>query len=391
MIRIVDPLRTFVPWGARLKYMPSGRQHRRHHAEGISAAFTDANARQRVHLAKEHITEQVAKSMQYLQDMGQAVTAALANFGIDASYEVQGYNKEPTAEEKSKATSGEQGQRSEAEVQKEVVETAPTEAQPTAPPAPPATPAAPEAAEAEYGQGVEQAQEVKEISEDHHEKAEDGQAHLVKAPSEKFRHLEEVEEQYCKAVKESNEEEVNKAKGINLPNEAIDCRCFVSRVGRWQCPACCKKAGRTARRPGGRFSAWKTASSEAKKTSPTNLQGSDKSSSDSSEDSDFETLSHESFQDCSDRASPHPKVRKLSLKSNVADGAGSSNVNAGNETSNVYPTLSPMPSTNIDQQNEYQGIAFRMIEMGFSAEEVFRVVRMHGNNFERCVEEILKK
>ncbi|KAK6015107.1 zinc finger, ZZ type [Ostertagia ostertagi] len=81
MIRIVDPLRTFVPWGARLKYMPSGRQHRRHHAEGISAAFTDANARQRVHLAKEHITEQVAKSMQYLQDMGQAVTAALANFG----------------------------------------------------------------------------------------------------------------------------------------------------------------------------------------------------------------------------------------------------------------------------------------------------------------------
>ncbi|KAK6046413.1 zinc finger, ZZ type [Cooperia oncophora] len=26
MIRIVDPLRTFVPWGARLRYMPSGRQ-----------------------------------------------------------------------------------------------------------------------------------------------------------------------------------------------------------------------------------------------------------------------------------------------------------------------------------------------------------------------------
>ncbi|KAK6017582.1 hypothetical protein OSTOST_16893 [Ostertagia ostertagi] len=206
--------------------------------------------------------------MQYLQDMGQAVTAALANFGIDASYEVRGDNKtEPSAEEKSKAAAGEQGQRSETETNKENVETAASEAQPTAPPttpAPPATPAAPEFgslenAEAEYCQAVEQAQEVKEVSEDHHEKAEDGQSHLVKAPSEKFRHLEEAEEEYCKAVgKESNEEkEVNTVKGINLPNEAIglqrDCRCFVSRVGRWQCPACCKKAGRTARRPGGDF------------------------------------------------------------------------------------------------------------------------------------------
>ncbi|PIO64186.1 hypothetical protein TELCIR_14193 [Teladorsagia circumcincta] len=40
--------------------------------------------------------------------------------------------------------------------------------------------------------------------------------------SAKFRHFEEADEEYCKAVKESNEvKEVNTVKGINLPNEAI--------------------------------------------------------------------------------------------------------------------------------------------------------------------------
>ncbi|XGW05357.1 hypothetical protein V3C99_016041 [Haemonchus contortus] len=401
MIRIVDPLRTFVPWGARLKYMPLGRHGRHRHGPGIGAVFPDANTRQRVHLAKEHITEQVARSMQYLQDMGQAVTAALANFGIDASYEVRGDDKkEPTADDKSKAASEEQSQPSDEQPNPENVETVPND---TLPSAPTALPVAPkfdhlEKAETEYCQAAEEAKEVNDIKEDKHEQVENVQHQPAKAPCEKFRQLEEAEMEYSKAVKASEEaKESSEAKETNLTNEAIglekECRCFVSRVGRWKCPACCKKE-RSLKRPGHKQS-YSKAVSEAmansrKESSPSKLQDSDKSSSESSDD-DFETLSHESFQECSGKVSSDTKVRKSSLKTDTVNRGETSN--ADQETSILYPTLSSAPNADTDENDgvEDQGIAFRLIEMGFSAEEVFRVVRMHGNNFEKCIEEILLK
>ncbi|KAK6044297.1 hypothetical protein COOONC_18200 [Cooperia oncophora] len=250
-------------------------------------------------------------------------------------------------------------------------------------------------AEAEYCQAMERAKEIneslekaKEMNEDYQEEAETENSEVVKAPSEKFNDLKEAEEKYCNAVKESNEaKESSDVNGSNLPNEAIglqkDCRCFVSRVGRWQCPACCNKIAKTRR---GRkcYGKYGKAVHEAYKnaTSPRKSQDSDKSSSDDSSDSDFETLSHESFQECTDKISPVEKDRNETITTNNAGGS------ADNAASNMYPNI------NVEQQDdgpEDQGIAFRMIEMGFSAEEVFRVVRMHGNNFERCIEEILKK
>ncbi|KAK5982552.1 Sequestosome-1 [Trichostrongylus colubriformis] len=408
MVRIVDPLRTFVPWGARLKYMPLGRGQRHSHRGERSApgiVFGDSNTRQRVHLAKEHITEQVARSMQYLQDMGQAVTAALANFGIDASYEVRPDNqKDQSTDEKSKTTPSEVKQPSEAPQKTEHVETSPNETQPTAPPAAPAPPEVntPKSVDPLPNLDVEEAEEVKETTEvvkqslhkgarrtycetgfqNQREKTKAEDSGLVKTPSEKFRHLEKAEEEYRKVANESIEGEDKKEKGLNLPKDALglrkECRCFVSRVGRWRCPACCKNMSKKAQKSGIKISYPKN-------------QDSDKSSSESSDDSDFETLSHESFQECSDRASPVAKAEESQPPKPKISNTGAPSNEA---VSSMYPSLSPAPGISIEESNvslEDNGIAFRLIEMGFSAEEVFRVVKMHGNNFERCIEEILKK
>ncbi|KIH56376.1 zinc finger, ZZ type, partial [Ancylostoma duodenale] len=99
MVRIVDPMRTYVPWGARLRYP---RQPGEHHHAHRSADPHGVIHRFRMQEKKEQLSEQVAKGMQYLTDIGQVVTSALANFGIDASYEVQvpGDKKEEKAEDK---------------------------------------------------------------------------------------------------------------------------------------------------------------------------------------------------------------------------------------------------------------------------------------------------
>ncbi|KAK6758922.1 hypothetical protein RB195_016260 [Necator americanus] len=86
MVRIVDPMRTYVPWGARLRYTTQTGVHHRGHRSGDPHGVIH---RFRMHEKREQLSEQVAKGMQYLTDIGQVVTSALANFGIDASYEVQ--------------------------------------------------------------------------------------------------------------------------------------------------------------------------------------------------------------------------------------------------------------------------------------------------------------
>lgn len=89
MIRIVNPLTTFVPWGARLKYISSESQQNQASQGRGSRHFQGKNAgRRRVVDPKQQISG-VAKSLQYLQEMGQSVITALANLGIDASYEVR--------------------------------------------------------------------------------------------------------------------------------------------------------------------------------------------------------------------------------------------------------------------------------------------------------------
>ncbi|KAK6044295.1 hypothetical protein COOONC_18198, partial [Cooperia oncophora] len=130
--------------------------------------------------------------MQYLQDMGQAVTAALANFGIDASYEVRNEDKkESSAEDKSKTSQGEQVQQAEDTAKKDNAETAPNETQPpTNPPAASKFDSL-KSAEAEYCQAMERAKEIneslekaKEMNEDYQEEAETENSEVVKAPSE---------------------------------------------------------------------------------------------------------------------------------------------------------------------------------------------------------------
>ncbi|VDM70572.1 unnamed protein product, partial [Strongylus vulgaris] len=106
MIRIVDPMRTYIPWGARLRYTRRPGHHHPHHPHH-PPAFDGVIHRLGVQEKKEQLTEQVAKGMQYLTEIGQVVTSALANFGIDASYEVQVEEDKKKKEQEKKENSEE--------------------------------------------------------------------------------------------------------------------------------------------------------------------------------------------------------------------------------------------------------------------------------------------
>ncbi|RCN40354.1 hypothetical protein ANCCAN_13703 [Ancylostoma caninum] len=124
------------------------------------------------------------------------------------------------------------------------------------------------------------------------------------------------------------------------------------------------------------------------------------SSSDS--DSDFEALSYESIPDEIEKEkytsaiATAPPVEQgttaPAVEQETAPAAVPEAVPNPAPVGTLYPALSvearPIEPARV---GEDQSIANRLIEMGFSAEEVFRVVRMHGCNFERCIEEILPK
>lgn len=126
-------------------------------------------------------------------------------------------------------------------------------------------------------------------------------------------------------------------------------------------------------------------------TSEVIVQEYDSSVCSDSSDSEFETLSYENMPDKDgSKKTSHVKPQLPSVTMSTSTSVPTS---VATETmTSVYPTLAPDQEITADgDAPEDQGIAYRMIEMGFSAEEVFRVVRMHGNNFEKCIEEILRK
>ncbi|EYB93226.1 hypothetical protein Y032_0184g1008 [Ancylostoma ceylanicum] len=181
MVRIVDPMRTYVPWGARLRYT---RQPGEHHHAHRSADPHGVIHRFRMQEKKEQLTEQVAKGMQYLTDIGQVVTSALANFGIDASYEVQvpGDKKEEKAEAKSqeKAESKTEGPE---EKKDEKVEKSGS-ATPRTPSSPPNTP--------KYGMEDEDRSVKKEKKSESEKRAKFGQP-IIMCPKKKFDNLRSAE------------------------------------------------------------------------------------------------------------------------------------------------------------------------------------------------------
>ncbi|CAJ0589655.1 unnamed protein product [Cylicocyclus nassatus] len=99
MIRIVDPLRTYIPWGARLN-RPPGYHHQQH----LPPAFDGFIHRLRVKEKKDQLSEQVAKGMRYLTEIKQVVTSTLATFGNDANYEVQEDDKKKAEQQKKENT-----------------------------------------------------------------------------------------------------------------------------------------------------------------------------------------------------------------------------------------------------------------------------------------------
>ncbi|VDL74118.1 unnamed protein product [Nippostrongylus brasiliensis] len=405
MIRIVNPMCTFVPWGGRLRYLPAGCPR----GGGRFGRFGEHGShRRRMDEAKEQITERVTKSVQYLQEMGQAVTAALANLGIDASYEVKTdeakeaseKGKPPSAapetqqedspqERPPKATSPEKSPSAEPETQQQEN---PQERAPTPPKA--TSPSDKllsagnkfdnlESAGANYFEAMRSAAKFPQENKIRHskEKAEDVVIRsLRRSPEIDSQKPPSLISNISNASTEKVTDEAPEAK-----ERTTDCRCFVSGGHRGpRCPACQERDAERKKRQAER---------EYARASAVLSEDHHNSTLSDSSDSDFETLSYdgmhyEQFKHPSEWTGKPQDADTV----NKPDGGGDAKRNASNST--IYPSLVTEPSAPIVEQPVAagdQGIAYRMIEMGFSADEVFRVVRMHGNNFEKCIEEILRK
>ncbi|KAJ1373621.1 Sequestosome-1 [Parelaphostrongylus tenuis] len=183
MIRIVNPLLTFVPWGSRLKYTKPEHDSRSRGESRNENKFGDLHYL-RMQEKKEQISEQVTKGMQYLAGIGQAVTNVLANFGIDSSYEIE------TNDHKHQSSGGDKSSGSapaEGQTDSKVMEKSEQQKAGETRPAPP-------------------------LSSLESHKADD-----------KFDSLKKAENAYRGSVPN-----VNKA----------GCRCFVCDVGTWVCPTC---------------------------------------------------------------------------------------------------------------------------------------------------------
>uniref|UniRef100_A0A0K0DR98 UBA domain-containing protein n=1 Tax=Angiostrongylus cantonensis TaxID=6313 RepID=A0A0K0DR98_ANGCA len=284
MIRVVNPLQTFVPWGARLKYTKPESTNRSYAESRAGNEHVDIHYL-RMQGKKEQISEQVAKGMQYLAGIGQAVTNVLANFGIDSSYEIH------TDDHKHGLSAGEKP--------------------------PPSAPAQTQA-DRKPNEGSEQ------------QKSNESQpvpvvlSRELPQAGDKFDNLKKVEERYRSA-----------AANINVGDQEDHLASTISSNVRW----------RTELRV------------------PESLQWYLKNS----------------------HSSEHVNRSEV-----AATGTNDSNV-----VMNVlYPIVTPVeevPSASGFHVSEDQIIANRLIEMGFSADEVFRVIKMHGENFEKCIEEMLKK
>ncbi|VDM73190.1 unnamed protein product, partial [Strongylus vulgaris] len=99
-----------------------------------------------------------------------------------------------------------------------------------------------------------------------------------------------------------------------------------------------------------------------------------------SSDSEFEALSYEEEKE--NKETPNAPFL-TPPEGNTLNVAATEVSNNSTPTTTLYPTLvvEDQPAEPV-RIGEDQTIANRLIEMGFSAEEVFRVVRMHGCNFE---------
>ncbi|KJH48212.1 zinc finger, ZZ type [Dictyocaulus viviparus] len=321
MVRIVDPLNTFVPWGARLKYLKSG--YKREFQLAMSLVYRLVQVSQmhvldrypcgdelignskkedyylRMQEKKEQITEQVAKGLQYLSGIGQTVTTVLANLGIDSTYEIRESDMKSGVVDKDRST------------------TAPdSQSTPTQPPS--------------HG--------------------------LLKA-DEKFDNLKKSEEVYRGGMADV------KLKG---------CRCFVSDVGNWICPTCTDAKGSVQGCPSHEHShsvlnGNGIDDAEDIQIEPRNnpKEHNEDESDDRSSGSDFEALSYDCLHD--------------------SDEKEWSSQEANRSNSVVNPTEI---SVTIGGRNN---MAQCLIDMGFSEDEVFRVVEMHGDDFDKCIEEILLK
>lgn len=396
MIRIVSPLCTFVPWGARLRYKPSGR-HNCTHPEGETVGgFSERTFNRRsMREAKEQITDRVSKSMQYLQEMGQAVTAALSNLGIDASYEVRGDEPmETSTGQKTPAAPTTPESTPERQPSEVVHEQAREQSQPSAPELPKADNKFRnlERAEDEYRSVRSDPIASEQTKRPAHPTAKESQRKNLN-----LHRLNAAEASYREAMKRGMESDPKPELSDSQHNpeenttRCPDCRCFLLRGSRSNpCPACRKRtaeriASRTAPEPRYKYP------KQTMGTSEVIVQEYDSSVCSDSSDSEFETLSYENMPDKDgSKKTSHVKPQLPSVTMSTSTSVPTS---VATETmTSVYPTLAPDQEITADgDAPEDQGIAYRMIEMGFSAEEVFRVVRMHGNNFEKCIEEILRK
>ncbi|KAK6758925.1 hypothetical protein RB195_016260 [Necator americanus] len=391
MVRIVDPMRTYVPWGARLRYTTQTGVHHRGHRSGDPHGVIH---RFRMHEKREQLSEQVAKGMQYLTDIGQVVTSALANFGIDASYEVQ------VPEEKKEVKTEPKEEAPEEKKAEETEESKTTSNPPTAP------------KEDEPDTNNRTAEE-KKVKFEGEENDKPPKLNVTKD----FSNLQAAEEIFRDAVKKGSDnsnqspaEEIFRYEKVQPPKPS-DCRCFVTRMGRSPlCPACCRKgvqkSGKSSQSSaeGERMPAEEVAATEQseKKERSESMTKEDAKpeifvpkashdsydrcySTDSSGDSDFEALSYESIPDevektrWSIKSAPQP-----STDQDVSAVVNSEVVVNQPSINTLYPTLNaeaqPVEAAHVSEDHS---IASRLIDMGFSAEEVFRVVRMHGSNFER--------